>query len=73
MTLEDAGHEVVATAVPVLSGVVGTLQDILTVGGQVMLVIWPLIIMKGAIASHPVRTQNAILRLKGAPWGLEPW
>lgn len=62
----------VAVAEPVLAGNGGTLQEMLTVGGQVMLVIWPCINTKGASASHPEITHNATLRLKGVPWGLEP-
>ena len=55
MTVDDELHVVVAVAVPVLSGVGGRLQGIVSVGGQVM-VTWPSINTKGAIASQPKRT-----------------
>ena len=71
MTVDDELHVVVAVAVPVLSGVGGRLQGIVSVGGQVM-VTWPSINTKGAIASQPKRTHCAVLRMKGWPWGLEP-
>jgi len=55
---------VVAVAVPVLAGRGGTLQDIVVVGGQVMVTV-PLTRVSGARASHTAVIHQPILRLCG--------
>lgn len=51
-------------AVPVLAGRGGTLQDIVVVGGQVMVTV-PLTRVSGARASHTAVIHQPILRLCG--------
>lgn len=61
----------VAVAVPVLAGIGFTLQEIFTVGGQVM-VTAPKDAVKGASASHRMLSQPASRPCGRGDWGLEP-
>ena len=67
VTADDEGQFVVAVAVPVLAGIGGTLQEMVMVGGQVM-VTAPFIRVNGARANQTAANHKPILRL----WGLDP-
>ena len=66
VTWEDDGQLVVAVAVPVLAGIGGTLQEMVMVGGQVM-VTAPFMRVKGAKVSQTAKNHQ-LFRL----WGLDP-